>query len=230
MGAFNDSMWQYHNQMQSDIDSKAGKGVANTALGLSIGSGVLSLLGNNGNLLGNIFGGNRMTNEVQYVSSLQSEIAQLKAEKAADEKVKDAYIQSLNDNNKLREEIFAYLKPLSEEAANNRVNIATLAAEQKCCCDKQALQAEITAGKIRESTLALNGKIDTMSAVNNGAFASLNQTIDCVAKSVASLAATVGGITKTIVPDEAVCPQPMPLKNAWVAPTNSSTSTPSPAA
>lgn len=227
MGAFNDSMWQSHNQMQNDIDGKAGKGLAGTALGFGIGGTVLSLLGNNGGALGNLFGGNASN---QAFSQLQAENAMLKAERFTDEKIKEAYMQSISDNNKLRDEVYALFKPLAEEAANNRVNIATLAAEQKCCCEKQALQAEITAGKIRESTLALNGKIDTMSAVNNGAFASLNQTIDCVAKSVASLAATVGGITKTIVPDEAVCPQPMPLKNAWVAPTNSSTSTPSAAA
>ena len=36
---------------------------------------------------------------------------------------------------------------------------------------------------------------------------------------IASLQATVGGITKLIVPATAVCPEPMPLKNSWTAPT-----------
>lgn len=40
---------------------------------------------------------------------------------------------------------------------------------------------------------------------------------------IASLQATVGGITKLIVPASAVCPEPMPLKNSWTAPTAAAT-------
>lgn len=48
-------------------------------------------------------------------------------------------MQSLTDNRRLRDETFAYLKPLSDEAANNRVELAKLQAELKCCCEKQEL-------------------------------------------------------------------------------------------
>ena len=51
----------------------------------------------------------------------------------------------------------------------------------------------------------------------------VNQRIDCCCNSMgaglASLQATVAGITKTIVPATAVCPQPMPEYNSWTAPT-----------
>ena len=45
-------------------------------------------------------------------------------------------MQSLADNCRLRDETFAYLKSLSDEAANNRVELAKLQAELKCCCEK----------------------------------------------------------------------------------------------
>lgn len=48
-------------------------------------------------------------------------------------------MQSLTDNRRLRDETFAYLKPLSDESANNRVELAKLQAELKCCCEKQEL-------------------------------------------------------------------------------------------
>lgn len=97
--------------------------------------------------------------------------------------------------------MYAFIKPLADEAAQNRVNIATLQAELKCCCEKQELREQILAGKINEVALATNGK-----------FSALDQTI-------AALQNTVCGITKTIVPSSAICPQPMPLYNSWVAPT-----------
>lgn len=37
--------------------------------------------------------------------------------------------------------------------------------------------------------------------------------------SIANLQATLANITKVIVPATAVCPEPMPLKNSWTAPT-----------
>lgn len=36
---------------------------------------------------------------------------------------------------------------------------------------------------------------------------------------IANLQATIANITKVIVPATAVCPEPMPLKNSWTAPT-----------
>lgn len=58
------------------------------------------------------------------MSALQAENSMLKAENYSDKNAKEVYMQSLTDNRRLRDETFAYLKPLSDEAANNRVELA----------------------------------------------------------------------------------------------------------
>lgn len=207
-------------------------GVGAAAGGLALlGNAMNNRCGNNcGGFLGNLFGGNNCCNngcgsnghgiaEVQYVSQLQAEIAQLKAEKSTDEKLKEVYMQTLTDNNRVRDELYAFIKPLAEEAADNRVEIATLKAEQKCCGEKQELREQILAGKINETALALNGKFDTMSALNKGAFDSLNQTIQCITGNVQALSARLDDITDVIVPKCKVCPEPMNRFNTWAAPT-----------
>lgn len=49
------------------------------------------------------------------------------------------------------------------------------------------------------------------------------QSVACLSANtqsqLACITATLSGITKTIVPASAVCPQPMPLHNSWTAPT-----------
>lgn len=185
----------------------ASKGVAGTGLGLGIAGTALGLLGGGcgGNVLGNLLGGGcgnaRMGAELQFVSGLQAENAMLKAENYSDKTSLEAYKQSVADNKELRTEMYAFIKPLADEAAQNRVNIATLQAELKCCCEKQELREQILAGKINEVALATNGK-----------FSALDQTIACLQN-------TVCNITKTIVPTSAIGPQPMPLYNSWAAPT-----------
>lgn len=63
------------------------------------------------------------------------------------------------------------------------------------------LREQIVLGKVGEvATLATNG-------------------INCLSSQVSCLANTVAGITKSVVPITAVCPQPMPQYNTWVAPT-----------
>lgn len=61
-------------------------------------------------------------------------------------------MQSLTDNRRLRDETFAYLKPLADESASNRVELAKLQAELKCCCEKQELREQIVLGKVNELT------------------------------------------------------------------------------
>ena len=61
----------------------------------------------------------------------------------SDKNAKEVYMQSLTDNRRLRDETFAYLKPLADESANNRVELAKLQAELKCCCEKQELREQI---------------------------------------------------------------------------------------
>ena len=192
----------------------ASKGVAGTALGLGI-AGTVGLVnqlsGCNGGVLGGILGGNCCNRgvggmaEVQYVSALQAENGQLKAENYSDRTSLEAYKQTVADNKELRTEMYAFIKPLSEEAANNRVTIARLEEQIKCCCEKQELREQILMGKIGE----------VASAANCG-LARANDEIACLRN-------TVCRITQTIVPASAICPQPMPQYNSWTAPTGTPT-------
>lgn len=124
----------------------------------------------------------------------------LKSENYSDKGTLEAYKQSVADNKELRAEIYAFIKPLADEAANNRVTIARLEEQQKCCCEKQELREQNIIGKINEVALI----------ANNG--------LTALAGTVACLQNTVNGITKTIVPSSALCPRPMPLYNSWTAP------------
>ena len=198
----------------------ASKGVAGTALGLGI-AGTVGLVnqlsGCNGGLRGGTLGGNCYNRgvggmatasgfaEVQYVSALQAENGQLKAENYSDRTSLEAYKQTVADNKELRTEMYAFIKPLSEEAANNRVTIARLEEQLKCCCEKQELREQILMGKIGE----------VASAANCG-LARANDEIACLRN-------TVCRITQTIVPASAICPQPMPQYNSWTAPTGTPT-------
>ena len=192
----------------------ASKGVAGTAIGLGI-AGTVGLVnqlsGCNGGVLGGILGGNCCNRgvgglaDVQYVSALQAENGQLKAENYSDRTSLEAYKQTVADNKELRTEMYAFIKPLSEEAANNRVTIARLEEQIKCCCENQELREQILMGKIGE----------VASAANCG-LARANDEIACLKN-------TVCRITQTIVPASAICPQPMPQYNSWTAPTGTPT-------
>lgn len=104
----------------------ASKGVAGSGLGLGIAGTALGLLNNGGSgLLGGLFGGGNQN----VVSALQAENGMLKAENYSDKNAKEVYAQSLADNRRLRDETFAYLKPLADESANNRVELAKLQAD-----------------------------------------------------------------------------------------------------
>lgn len=72
--------------------------------------------------------------------------------------------------------------------------------------------------KIADVYERLNGKISGVEAVVNTQAvynATMNGTINCMQGQIAALQ----GLTKTIVPIDNVCPQPMPQYNSWVAPT-----------
>lgn len=182
----------------------ASKGVAGSGLGLGIAGtalGVLNSSANGNGLLGGLLGGGNQN----MVFALQAENSMLKAENYSDKNAKEVYAQSLADNRRLRDETFAYLKPLSDEAANNRVELAKLQAELKCCCEKQELREQIVLGKVNELALTTQAK-----------FGSVDGTI-------ANIMGTIGKITNTIVPMSAICPTPMAKYNAWVDPTTTTT-------
>lgn len=174
----------------------ASKGVAGTGLGLGIAGTALGLLNGNGNVLGGLLGGG------SQLTALQAENSLLKAENYSDKNAKEVYIQSLADNRRLRDEAFAYVKPLADEAANNRVELAKLQAELKCCCEKQELREQIVLGKVNELALTTQSKFG------------------CLDGTIANIMGTIGQITSTIVPISAVCPTPMAKYNSWTAPTN----------
>lgn len=139
---------------------------------------------------------------MDVVSALQAENGMLKAENYSDKNAKEVYAQSLADNRRLRDEAFAYLKPLADESANNRVELAKLQAELKCCCEKQELREQIVLGKVNELALTTQAKFG------------------CLDGTISNIMGTLGKITDTIVPMSAICPTPMAKYNAWVAPTN----------
>lgn len=174
----------------------ASKGVAGTGLGLGIAGTALGLLNGNGNVLGGLLGGG------SQLTALQAENSLLKAENYSDKNAKEVYMQSLADNRRLRDETFAFVKPLSDEAANNRVELAKLQAELKCCCEKQELREQIVLGKVNELALTTQSKFG------------------CLDGTIANIMGTIGQITSTIVPISAVCPTPMAKYNSWTAPTN----------
>ena len=210
----------------------ASKGVAGAGLGLGIAGTALGLLNGGGNgLLGGLLGCNGgwgaarigaglgYSAELQYVSELQSKVQGLEAEKVANANMVAAFNQTVANDKELRAEMYAYIKPLAEEAANNRVSIATLQAELKCANEKAELREQILEGKLREQGLALNGKIDTVA-----------QTAKCCCEqnsaAIAGLQALMSKITQTGIPTSAICPEVMPRYNSWTAPTGTGGTTP----
>lgn len=194
----------------------ASKGVAGSGLGLGIAGTALGLL--NGGGLGALFGprmGYGMSvaaGQQDYVSHLQAENAALKAENYADKNSREVYAQALQDNKALRDEMYAFIKPLAEEAANNRVNIAKLEEQQKCCCEKQELREQILIGKITEATLAANNR-----------FTQLDNAIQCLSGTVAANTARINAITQEVIPANVICPEVMQRYNSYTAPTSTST-------
>lgn len=179
----------------------ASKGVAGAGLGTGIAGlalGVLNSSANGNGLLGGLLGGGNTQN---VVSALQAENGMLKAENYSDKNAKEVYAQSLADNRRIRDEAFAFIKPLADESANNRVELARLQEQLKCCCEKQELREQIVLGKVNELALTTQAKFG------------------CVDQTIAGMMGTLGKITNTIVPMSAICPAPMPQYNSWVAPT-----------
>lgn len=181
----------------------ASKGVAGSGLGLGIAGTALGVLnssaGGNG-LLGGLFGGNCNGGQV---SSLQSEIAMLKAEKYSDKNTADVYGAIRGEYKDLLEK---WITPLSDEACRNRERIAVLETQVKCDGEKALLREQL----VREQ---LGRRIDQCCCETNGRINDLNTR-------VFGLGRTLDSITSTIVPRTAICPEVMPRYNTWTAPTD----------
>lgn len=197
-------------------NAKANTGVALGATGLGIA--VANALSNGSLNLGGLFG-NRQSEIAAGTAGLalnklaekDAEIAMLKSENYSDKVAKEVYSQTISDNKDLRTEMYNFINPIANEVANNRVEVAKLQEQLKCCCEKQELREQILTGKINEVALASNGRFNTLEAQITGNFNALNQTIAC-------LSGKVNDITSTYVNACKVNPTPMPLANSFTTP------------
>ncbi len=184
----------------------ASKGVAGTGLGLSIAGLTAALLAgsSNGNgILGGLFGGNGNCN--QAIAERDAMIARLTSEKYT-----DTAVLSLRDKlEKLVDDAAAQTVKNDKAIAQNSQEIACLQrqidTEAKWSRENAQLREQIIDGKIAAVAQAATTGISNLGA------------------SLAALQATVAGITATVVPKTAVCPEPMSRYNSWTAPTTTTT-------
>lgn len=133
------------------------------------------------------------------IGRLREQVATLTAEKYSDNSDTTLYKQTLADNKTLRDEMFAYVTPIAQEAAANRERVAILEAQQKCDAEKFALQLQLTQKDIALAKAELRGEITSVADNANCCCKQLTTAI-------AGLQATVGSITKTVIPNTSICP------------------------
>ncbi len=196
----------------------ASKGVAGSGLGLGIAGLATALLqgSNNGNggILGGLFGCNNNAPQMAamgVIAEKDAKIAELTAQKYSDNQDAVLYQATRSENEKLENRLMAFITPLSNEATQNRERVAVLEA-------KQAQNAEIAELREKNIRLELGGRIDAVA-----------QACDCGIRAnsaaIAALQNTVNGITQTIIPQSAICPQVMPRYNSYTAPTDTAPAT-----
>lgn len=101
--------------------------------------------------------------------------------------------------------------------ASKDAKIAELQAEVKfrdanTYTDQKMLQLyQYVDGRLR----GVEGQISAQAVVN----AQITANISCMQNQIA----TLSGLTKTVIPIGNVCPEPMPAKNSWTAPTTTAT-------
>lgn len=181
----------------------ASKGLANgvgiPALAMS-SVALLNQLGNGNGLLGGLIGGNTgpMTaNLYRELAEKDNKISELTSQRYSDSQIVNLYQATRSENQKLRDDIFAYVTPLAQEAAENKTNIAviqgTIAKNQELAAKDKEI-TELHQKLLKKDVEQLGGVV-----FNQGRI--LNQ------------------ITKTIVPKDAICPEFMNRYNSWTAPT-----------
>lgn len=118
---------------------------------------------------------------------------------------KDAKIALLEADKYTDQKLVEVYKDLRGIDKEQSAVIGNLASRLAAIETAAPLREQLVLGKIGEvATLATNG-------------------INCLTSQVNCLAATVAGITKSVVPISAICPAPMPQYNSWVAPTSGTT-------
>lgn len=119
---------------------------------------------------------------------------------------------------------------------NNTAGVTALSAalSQKDGEIAKLSAEKYTDNKIGESYIALNNQINNvakdlaaLSLNNERRISTIEGQVSCLAQAtnnaIAGINNTLGTITKTVIPIGAVCPEPMLAKNAWVAPTTTTT-------
>lgn len=183
-----------------------------TIAGTTIGK----LLQNNGNgLLGGILGGNNCMAGVAGMaaqaagcavndkfSTLEAEIARLKAEKYSDNSDIAVYKQTREENKDLQDRLLGnWIKPLADEAAANKVKIASMESDIVKNKEIAELQMKLVEERNR-----------TEHAQMQGAIGLIDQRLQCVERKV-------DAITAIRVPNTAVCPGWGPVTITPTAPT-----------
>lgn len=117
-------------------------------------------------------------------------------------------------NNNQVAALFAENAMLKSENYSDKVAKETY---QQSLADRAALKAEIKElMDLREQLV--QAKIDAVANLANQGLQQVNASIACLAK-------TVNGITQTVVPASAICPEVMPRYNSWTAPTTTTPAT-----
>lgn len=184
-----------------------------TIAGTTIGK----LLQNNGNgLLGGILGGgnNCMAGVAGMAaqaagcavndkfSTLEAEIAKLKAERYSDNSDIAVYKQTREENKDLQDRLLGnWIKPLADEAAANKVKIASMESDIVKNKEIAELQMKLVEERNR-----------TEHAQMQGAIGLIDQRLQCVERKV-------DAITAIRVPNTAVCPGWGPVTITPTAPT-----------
>lgn len=179
------------------IDNTSNYATKGAALGTSIPALALAALpyltgGNGLGGLGGILGGGNAAmvagGTAAVLAEKDSKIAELSAERYSDAQDAATYKQTLADNRTLRDELYAFIKPLTDESASNRERVAVLEATMKCENEKAILREQI-----------LQQKID-LEAAERKCCCEKN------AAAIGAVASIVAQITKVGVPNTVLCP------------------------
>lgn len=198
-------------------------GLTTGIIGTSL-AGLMALGNNNGwggnGLLGGILGGNNNAGlaSVAVLAEKDAEIAKLKAENYSDHVATSVYKQALADNKVLRDEMYAYITPIANEAASNRERVAVLETQVKCETEKALLREQLIEAKIDNCCCKTNAKIEAVAASSACGIAQLNNA-------VMGLQTSFANITKVVIPTTAICPEVMPRYNSYTAPTDTAPAT-----
>ncbi len=184
----------------------ASKGVAGSGLGLGIAGTALGVLASsqNGNgILGGLLGNSNNCN--QAIAERDAMIARLTSEKYTDTAVLA-----------LRDKLEKLVDDAAAQTVKNDKAIATNAQEIACLQRQLDTEAKWSRENAQLREQIMEGKI---AAVATAATTGINN----LGASLTALQATVAGITATVVPKSAICPEPMLRYNSWSAPTTTTT-------